>query len=602
MAVRPRITLLATLAVGGALLAGAGGASAGSLLTKGCPPTYRAEGTQPTYLPSRVDDARHGTFFLVHRLRAQIHPGMSWKQAPHHSENYLHSLYDFGWIDVLLWAYHDPKDRYSDAEQIGALRQARDLAWAWVQAEAAHKVRPGIAWRDRITARRAEYIAYIAKANACQGALSKKQTKGFLASLMRAARFLGNTHTDIANHKLSVQMGLAILGKQLPVGKIAKAGRKATRQFHQAVHRGLDESSGVWLENSPGYFDFALRLISTWLGAVDSQDHELLQARDKMYEALAWLTSTAGTEAQLGDTFFVPPIPDIGAVAYTQNGLWVARHAGYAAVKDQRTGGYLVVGASFHSWHHKHADDGGFELYDRNQRIVADTGTFDNTDRRYQNFARSAAAHSVLTVDGQDFLWFWHKHRDKPKPYGTGIEATGSGDGWYAILVTNPMLHRQGVQQERLFLYRPGTALIVYDTVSSQSGHRYTRYFQLGPDVSSSKQSGSDLSLTGAGSVAGLTDWADSPTGPAEVVRGSENPLAGWTYPKLRKKEPRDTVSWTTNAQSMRAAAVFALGGKQLSLADVNGAVGGLPQISLSDGTTLDVTRSGNTLQVSAGG
>jgi Heparinase II/III-like protein len=598
---RPRLSLVALIVAASALIV-ASSASAGSLLTKGCPPTYRAEATQPTYLPSRVDDARHGTFFLNHRLRAQIHPGMSWKTAPHHSENYLHSLYDFGWIDVLMWAYHDPKDRYSDAEQIQALREARDISWAWVQAEAAHKVLPGIAWRDRITARRAEYLAYVAKANACQGALSKKQTKGFLASLMRAARFLRNTHTDIANHKLSVEMGLAILGKQLPIGKVARAGRQATRQFHRAVHHGLDESSGVWLENSPGYFDFALRLISTWLGAVDAGDHELVNARDKMYGALAWLTSTAGTEAQLGDTFFVPPIPEIGAVAYSQNGLWVAQHAGYAVVKDQRTGSYLVVSASFHTWHHKHADDGGFELYDRNQRIVADTGAYDNTDKRYQSFARSAAAHSVLTVDGQDFLWFWHKHRDKPKPYGTGIEATGSGDGWYAILVTNPMLHRQGVTQERLFLYRPGAALIVYDSVSSDQSHRYTRYFQLGPDVTSSKQSGSGLSLTGAGSVTALTDWTDSQTGPAEVLRGQESPLAGWTYPKLRKKQPRDTVSWTTNAQSMRSAAVFALGKGQLSLGSVTGAVGGLPQIGLSDGTTLNVSRSGNTLQVSVGG
>ena len=32
------------------------------MLTRRCPPTYRAEGTQPTFLPSRVDEARHGTF------------------------------------------------------------------------------------------------------------------------------------------------------------------------------------------------------------------------------------------------------------------------------------------------------------------------------------------------------------------------------------------------------------------------------------------------------------------------------------------------------------------------------------------------------------
>jgi hypothetical protein len=320
-----------------------------------------------------------------------------------------------------------------------------------------------------------------------------------------------------------------------------------------------------------------------------------------MYDALAWLTSTAGTEAQLGDTFWVPPIPEIGAISYGQNGLWVARRAGYAVVKDQATGGYLVVSASFHTWHHKHADDAGFELYDRNQRIVADTGVYDNTIGRYQRFARSAAAHSVLTVDGQDFLWFWHKHRDKPRPYGTGIQATGESAGWYAILATNPMLHRQGVDQERLFLYHPGLALIVDDMVRSKRTHRYTRYFQLGPDVSASKRSSSDLSLGGAGTASALQSWANARTSPAQVVRGRSHPLAGWTYPRLREKRPRDRVSWTTRARNMNAATIFALGGSQLGLGAVTQAGAGLAHLGLTNGSTVSVTRSGHTLHISVG-
>ena len=592
--------LLATVAAAVGLLGAAGSAGA-SILTSGCPPDYRAEGTQSTFLPSRVDDALEGRFLLTHRMPARIRAGMNWRASPNHSENYLHSLYDFSWIDVLVWAYHDPKDRYSPAVQTRALREARDLAWSWVRAERAHRVRPGIAWRDRITARRAEYIAYVAKANACQDALTPKQTKGFTASLKRDDRFLRRTHSDIANHQLSVEMGLAILGKQLPIASIIRAGRRASKRFHRAVHRGLDESSGVWMENSPGYFDFALRLIATWLGVVEPNDQGLIAARNRMYEALAWLTSTAGAEAQVGDTFWVPPIPEIGAIAYGQSGLWVARHAGYAVVKDPSTGGYLVVSASFHTWHHKHADEGSFELYDRNQRIVADTGIYDNTIGRYQRFARSAAAHSTLTVDGQDYLWFWHRHRDKPRPYGTGIQATGEGAGWYAILVTNPMLHRQGTSQERLFLYHPGVALIVYDDVRSKRAHRYTRYFQLGPEVAASERSASAISLDGAGTAGALDDWTNAHTRPANVVRGRSKPLAGWTYPRLRQKQARDTVSWTSKARDLHAAAIFTLGAGQLGLGAVTSAAGGVTQVGLSDGSTLHVARNGHSLQVSVG-
>ena len=599
---RPRLLLLAAIASVAGLLVFAGGASARSLLSTGCPPAYRAEGTQPTFQPSRVTKALGGTFHLQHGFWAHVHPGMDWRKVHYHSDNYLHSLYDLSWLDALVWAYHDPKDRYSQALQVRALHRARDFAWDWVKAERAGNVRHTIAWSDRIVARRAEYISYVAKANACRGDLTRQQTKGFLAALTRYDRFLRNVHSQVDNHRLSVQMALAILGRQLPTGKIARAGNQASRKFHRAFHHGLDESSGVWLENSPGYFSFALRLVSTWLGAVDSHDRDLLRARDKMGQALAWLTSTAGTEAQIGDTFLVPPIPQVGATAYSQNGLWVARHAGYAAVKDQATGGYLVVSASFHTWHHKHADDGSFELYDRNQRVVADTGEYDNTKARYQRFERSAAAHSVLTVDGQDFLWFWHKHRYKPKPYGSGVLAAGQGDGWYAILVTNPMLRRQGVVGDRLFLYNPTKALVVYDMARSQKRHRYTRYFQLGPTVTAAPtKSGASLELQGAGTASTFDDWSDAPTGPAKMVRGREQPLAGWTYPALRHRQARDTVSWTSEAKDLHAAAIFALGGSQVGLSGVSSA-SGLAQVGLSDGTRVDVTRSGHSLQVSAGG
>jgi hypothetical protein len=260
------------------------------------------------------------------------------------------------------------------------------------------------------------------------------------------------------------------------------------------------------------------------------------------------------------------------------------------------------VSASFHTWHHKHADDGSFELYDRNQRVVADTGIYDNTIGRYQRFARSAAAHSVLTVDGQDFDWFWHRHRDKPKPYGTGIQATGTGAGWYAILVTNPMVTRQGVHQERLFLYRPGVALVVYDMVHASRTHRYTRYFQLGPEVSASARSSSALGLRGAGSASALDSWASVRTGPARVVRGRSHPLAGWTYPRLREKEARDTVSWTSTGKDMRAAAIFDLAGPGLGLGAVTSLAGDVARIGLSDGTILDVKRAGHSLSISVGG
>jgi hypothetical protein len=598
--------VLATF-VAAALLAGApsAGASASALseLKHSCPADYRAEGIQASFEPSRVNEALNGHFDLGHNFTPTLHPGTSWLKDPYHSANYRHRLYDLSWLDVLIWAYKDPKNRYSDSTQTGALNQARKLAWSFVRADRKGKVDKKTAWLDHVAARRAEYLAYIARVSACQGALSSSDAGAFLKELRRHDSFLRNVHSHIANHRLSVQMALAILGHQLPKERnFARAGREATTKFHKAFHQGFDEDSGVWLENSPGYFDYAIRLVDTWLGAVDPNDKDLLDARDKMQVALAWLTAPSGNEAQLGDTLLLPPQPEVGALASVQEGMWVAQRAGYVVVKDPRTGGYLVISSSFHTWHHKHADELGFELYDRFHRVVADTGKYDNTIPLYNRFETSARAHSTMTIDGQDFLWFWNQHKDKPKPYGSGIEATGQGNGWYGVLATNPLTQRQGVNHDRLFLYKPGVALIVYDMVHSDQRHSYTRYFQLGPDVTTTKVGPAALALSGAGSAGALTDWTDAQTAAADIVRGQKNPLAGWTYPAFRTAEPRDTVSWTSEGTDLNAAAAFSLAGHAAAVTNVSTPAGTLGSITLADATQVTVTRNNNSLQISAGG
>lgn len=595
---RAAFIVLLALAIAG--VSGPGSAQA-SAIHGSCPAHYLAEGTQSSYDPGRVNKALRGHFSLGIGFNPSLRPSMSWEHGRYHSANYLHRLYDLSWLDILVWTYRDPKHRYPHSRQNKALKEAEALAFSFVKADRTHNVKEGAAWLDRVAARRAEYLAYLARAGTCEHMLNRHQQSAFMGELKKHAHSLSHSDGSTANHRLSVQMSLAILGRQIPyVRSIAKAGRAATRRFHAAFHRGYDEDSGVWMENSPGYFGYALRLVDTWLGAVNPNDKDLLSARSKMKEALAWLTSTSGDQAQLGDTYLSPPLADVGAIASTQDGMWVAPKAGYAVVKSQLYGDYLVVSSSFQTWHHKHADDLSFELYDRQQRIVADTGQYDSTIGRYEKWEHSAYAHSTMTVDNQDFLWFWKRHRDKPKPYGSGILASGQGDGWYAILAGNPLTERQGVHHERLFLYLPGKVLVVYDMVHASSAHDYTRYFQLGPQVRANTLNASTLDLGGVAAKS-LANWTSSATGAPKVVRGGPKPGPGWTYPGFREAEKRDTVSWTTHAKDMQSAAVFSLANSSPLSAIVGTPVGGdLALLTLSNGTVLSVARSGAALTVSA--
>src|SRR6185436_13163932 len=47
----------------------------------------------------------------------------------------------------------------------------------------------------------------------------------------------------------------------------------------------------------------------------------------------------------------------------------------------------------------------------------------------------------------------------------------------------NPLLRGQGVAHTRLFLYRPGVALVIVDRLRSDAVHTYIRYLHLHPDV-----------------------------------------------------------------------------------------------------------------------
>ena len=90
--------------------------------------------------------------------------------------------------------------------------------------------------------------------------------------------------------------------------------------------------------------------------------------------------------------------------------------------------------------------------------IVNDTGLYHKDPGEIRDYVVSNRAHSGLVVDGLDL-----PVADPSLAYGSGLTAAGDGDGWYAIEGRNRLLGGQGVAHRRLFLYRPGVALVIVD-------------------------------------------------------------------------------------------------------------------------------------------
>jgi hypothetical protein len=223
----------------------------------------------------------------------------------------------------------------------------------------------------------------------------------------------------------------------------------------------------------------------------------------------------------------------------------------------------------FHNTSHKQADELSFDLYERGLRLVSDTGLYNKDRNEYYAFAQSAQAHSTLTVDGESFTL------DEADVYGSGLEAAGEGDGWYAILGHNPLLEPLGVEHSRLFLYRPGEALIVADSVRSDSEHTYDRHFQLGPDLDARIPNGlsgpgpverepAPVELTGPDFSGSVTSTATGGAQQLEEIRAETDPLGGFTFPSFRERVPRSTLVYSSQAADADYGVAFDLAGSGL--------------------------------------
>jgi hypothetical protein len=158
----------------------------------------------------------------------------------------------------------------------------------------------------------------------------------------------------------------------------------------------------------------------------------------------------------------------------------------------------------------------------------------------------------VLTADHQSF------DLQNKTVYGSGILAWGEGDGWYAVLARNPILKRQDIKHRRLFLYRPGVALIVVDEARSHHKHTYDRYFQIGAGVDA-VEGGKKVRIAKGEFLGRVTDDRTREKGRRILTRGEEDPLSGYTFPVFRDKRPRWTLDYRAKAEDLLGVATFSL-------------------------------------------
>lgn len=544
----------------------------------------------------RQKASRRGDFRVLAKP-VRLQPPVDWEQDPYNSEAWRSKLQAWVWMPPLL-------ARFQAGDRSG-LEQARDLALDWISENPPEE---GDGWKNKVAGNRAVYLGYLTRAAACRRVLSREQATTLLGSVMAHARFLAKEENDkFGNHGLFVAEGLLVVSGYMPFLREApRWHRLASRRAARGLSRQVQTQEGVDLEHSPGYHFLVINFLDRLQKLPGQDSPELARLDRRMRRVAPWFVMPDGYITRLGDTARKPAPPWASQRSRSYRGLSPTRRSGFAIVKQPNA--YLSVAAGYHRGAvHKQADELTFELYDRGGHIVTDTGRYgaardkkDPAKRANLAFTKSSQAHSGLLVDNRNVDFKEHE------PYGSAIDAVGQGDGWYAIEGRNPLVEEdQGVKHRRVFLYRPGTALIVVDLVRSAARHTYTRQFQFHPRIRVTRV-GTAMRLQAPGFSGWLTDAPAPGQLTPTLVKGRRNPLLGWTTSanKFVPFIPRFAAQYPARAASAQYVAVIGLRGRATARLVSAGSRQVRVQLQLPGqaATVLVASRRGERLQLSQGG
>lgn len=481
--------------------------------------------------------------FVIDNHPVFLRTPVDWLQDPFLSRSWCFQLNTLAWLKPLLLDHVRTGNR-------SALAVARDLIVDWATAHTQAETDNEFAWYDMVIALRCPYIAYALRACLIEDMLDESDALLLLDTAIRHGTELAKAenYSGGHNHGLFQDEGLYLLAQQLSALPTADEWRElALTRLRSTLRQTICLAEGGHLEHSSSY-QFSITALVSRLAKNVSEMDDLSTLRERLTATSQWHVTPADRMAQLGDTDDVPA-PEWASSSDPQ-GLNALLDTGRAFVRDDAS--YLAVSAAHHSGAHKQSDETGFLLVEDGTVMLGDAGRWSyNEDEPDRIYARSAAAHNVLTVDDLDFQWL------QAEPYGSGLIAAGRSDTWYAIVARNPSLRRQGVDHQRLLLYRPGRALLVIDDVRSDETHEYARYFHLGPRITARPGQGR-IALSGGHTQATLTDLAeDSPA----LYRGTNDPnRLGWTYPADRVRTAVSTAVFRTRAACVLLGASLTIG------------------------------------------
>src|SRR5581483_10078026 len=191
---------------------------------------------------------------------------------------------------------------------------------------------------------------------------------------------------------------------------------------------------------------------------------------------------------------------------------------------------------------HGHADALSFTLRAFGQDILVDPGTYDYFRYpEWRTYFRTTRAHNTVVIDNRDqsemlgpFLW---GRRAKARcltwePGPCGGQVVGEHDGYTNL--NDPVVHRR-----TLNLDGQARVLTIIDDIVAHGPHRVQIFFHFATDCNVAAVGANRLAInTDDGTVVFMIDARLT----IELLKGNEQPIAGWVSHRYHHKEPAITV------------------------------------------------------------
>jgi uncharacterized heparinase superfamily protein len=289
--------------------------------------------------------------------------------------------------------------------------------------------------------------------------------------------------------------GLDILARELPEQVLPDGGNFERSPMYHAIFLedllDLLNIAGAYVNRVPTtllaqWRDATLRMLD-WLQGMTHPDGQIASFNDAAFgiaatagELAAYAGRVLGTDAVLSG------LPRRSALCNDEGGLHLRQWADSGYIRLQCTNAIALldvapIGPDYLPGH-AHADTLSFELSLYGQRVVTNGGTSEYGTGAIRQIERGTAAHSTVTINGENSSEVWGGFRVSRRAYPQGLSIEEGAEyitvccshTGYRHLIGKPVHHREWQWSE--------SGLKVTDTVTGITEHAVAR-FHLHPDV-----------------------------------------------------------------------------------------------------------------------